>query len=233
MHELYDMGVTLDVRIINAIEVHEEERKESWAEDGAQETLVFADRLADILFKAAIDLKIPPPADEFWDAAKELFNNEFARNTCLEHLQSRIAMMYCTHTDEMAERALQLTEELLDVFPTTEVNDALLRLSRNYILGLFPECSLLCGLILENALQDAFHLHGRKLPAVPPGKGRFQTWLSTAKKNGWITADQAEAARSIWKERNRAAHEPTDTGPDVLEKIQALVPLLTSLYAVE
>jgi len=233
MHELYDMGVTLDVRIINAIEVHEDERMESWAADGEKETLEFADRLADILYKAAIDLKTPPKVDKFWIAAKTMITNEFTRKTCVERLQSRIAMMYCTYTDEMAERALQLTEELMDVYPTPEVNHALLRLSRNFVLGLFPECSLLCGLILENALQDAFHLHGKKLPAVPKKMGRFQTWLSEAKRRGWLSADQAEAARSIWSERNRAAHEPADTGSDVLLKIQALLPLLQSIYTID
>lgn len=230
MTDLYDEGVTLDVRLEFAIEEHERERKEAWIRDGYEEELMMADVSAKLILSASSSLTMPAVPQKFWRLAERMSKTEDVRNAVIEKLQANIAWRFCTGTDTMAERAIDLTTQILKARPAQEVQKSLFRLAKNYTVGFYEECLILCGLILEVAIEDIHKRLGQPLPATEEGKSPFRTRLHSLVFFNRLPSKYEKEALEIWDKRNAAAHQSIEVGPEVIDTIKSLIYILRMLY---
>ena len=148
----------------------------------------------------------------------------------LEKLQANIAWRFCTDTDAKVKRALELTTQILKARLAQEVQKVLFRLARNYVVCFYEECLILCGLTLENAIEDVYRRHEVPLPVTPVGKSPFWGRLKFMVRVGWLPSRFEEEATDIWKKRNEAAHQSIEVGPEVIDTIKSLIYILRMLY---
>ena len=200
------------------------EADESW-----QPVIKAVEELANAVIRATQDLSVPGQLEGILAAGttpKRLFEDpalNHLRKLALERIQVHVGFANSTDVEGQAERALELTEFLLDSEPPEEVVRFVRRLTRCFVLGLHPECVVLCRAILETALKAGYRTRGAGAP------GGLAQKISKAEAEGWLSTDARRAATTVRVRGNKAVHDDPTATEDVLGTIQLTVQVLREL----
>ena len=145
-------------------------------------------------------------------------------------VELEIARSFALHTDEMAERCLEIARLALKISPGEAVLRFLTRLGRCYIAGFFPESVVMCRAVLENGLLDKFVREQKPLPVPAPGRSEVRARLNRAEEHGWLTRKQRDDAMSIWERGSTTVHKDPHVTKAAFDTIQTTMLLLASLY---
>jgi len=146
-------------------------------------------------------------------------------------VELEIARSFALHTDEMAQRCLDVARLALETLPGEAVLRFLSRLGRCYIAGFFPEAVVMCRAVLENAVEEKFARTREPLPVPSSGKSTMRAKLNRAKELGWLTRRQTGDAMSIWERGSKTVHKDPQVTKAVLDTIQVTMTLLGALHS--
>jgi hypothetical protein len=146
-----------------------------------------------------------------------------AREIATGRIQEMVAWEFCTSTAEMAARVLELSNEVVLGEPNEAVRRYLKRLSRAFVLGLFPECVMLCRSVLENALRQRFDMEEEMV------KPDLKRKIQFARTKGWISEADAVSAHDVRNRGNTAVHNDPEVTAEVLDTIQKTMRVVRAL----
>lgn len=107
------------------------------------------------------------------------------------------------------------------------------RTSRCYILGLFPECLVMCRAGFENSLNAKYQQEDAQYPRDRHGQATMRERVNFAVERGWLEADLGRRAlQVVWGRGSKAAHEDPDAVGSPLEAIQLTMQVVEQLHAV-
>src|SRR5574341_2136972 len=214
-HSDYDGGVALHILIESAIDNYEQDREHSWKEEGRPDLLEVADRLAGAILKASQELVRPSHMKGLamtWEDARAFTKIPELRALILEKVQIDMAWEFANHTDAIAKRCLEVTDEVVKEQPGEAVLRFLRRLTRCYVAGFYPETIILCRAVLENAVLEKYERERKPLPVARPGQSEMGARLARAEDDGWISRKHRTDAWTVWTRGNTAVHkDPTVT----------------------
>jgi hypothetical protein len=171
------------------------------------------------------------PLDSFAESlTRQILERPSSPGRLSAQVELEIARIFVVHTDEMAERCLELARIALQISPGEPVLQFLNRLGRCYIAGFFPESVVMCRAVLENAVVEKFARERKPLPIPGPGKSEMRARLNRAEEHGWLTRKQRDDAWAIWERGSKAAHRDPHVTKAVLDTIKTTVTLLGLLY---
>jgi hypothetical protein len=181
-------------------------------------------------------MTIPEPGSDdllTWEAARLVADHEYFADNVLEGLQIAVAYEYSTETAEKAKRCATLARLVIRGSPRDAVLRFLGRVSRCYILGLNPECLVMCRATLENAVKERFDKARIPLPATPAGKSAMAARIEDARHRAWLSDIAAADAWALWKRGSKIAHDDPALVADPLPSIEAAMRILAELYVDE
>lgn len=151
-----------------------------------------------------------------------------------EQIQLVLAEHFCTDTESMAERCLEISSLALAADPEKAAVSAYLqRLGRCYITGLFPECAILCRAVLEKTLEEVYSRTEQQRPESEDGRTSLSQDIETAHQiYHWLSDEAYEAADKVRIRGNAAVHSSPDASGAVLETIRMTMVAVEELYAV-
>lgn len=218
----YERGIDLDGHLMEVINFFESERESYLTRTPENDFLRIADSSAKKLLVGVESLIVPPGSSDDlfdWSAARWVAGTEVFATEVRERIQISVAEEYCTDTDKMAERCLALAEAVLASQPNEAVTRYLRRLSRCYIVGLLPECVMLCRAVLENAVAEVFDRHQEPFPVDDRGRPTMEARLERARKLGWLSDRTKRFAQDVWARGNKAVQSDPQATQDVLATI--------------
>jgi len=146
-------------------------------------------------------------------------------------LQIQLAREYCTASESMAERCMELAALIAPAKPNEKVLRYLRRVSRCYIAGFIPETIVMCRAVLENAVAERYDREARSFPADASGTPTMRNRLDSAQRAKWITQEGRGSAWTIWIRGNKAAHDDPEATKDGLDTIRLTIGVLKELYS--
>lgn len=130
----------------------------------------------------------------------------------------------------MADRAMELVD-LLMMIESDRGQSYLRRVADCYIRGLRTEAVVMCGAVLEAALED-YAPDDVVREALPYLKGRRYVLaghrLEFVQEAGYLSPELAEVARLVLDDRNRALHVSPGLESDPKEQIERLAEVLAA-----
>lgn len=225
----FDVGLEIDSYIDNIAPQVEE----YWAinqvttPDDDEEEIKFRTALSEAtltMVKAAMQLHqrqgqdIKGTLQSFKDDGHDLTKNPIVRDFAELEMVFELKGM----VDDMAGRALRLLDYLCDVKGDV-TRSYLLRVARSYIFGMHPEAIVMCGAVLEAALDQWL-----------PSDDKTRTLgIKIRDLEGSVLTDVAlQAARTINRLRTDAVHLRLERlPPDAIEVVQLLNEVLSSMEA--
>jgi hypothetical protein len=135
-----------------------------------------------------------------------------------DRLSIHISRSSISQMDQAATRTLQLFTLLLQLPPPTPIQSFLVRLSRCYVLGLDPECVILCRSVLDRAFSEAVpeELCEKYMGCIKERREHsLDDTIWVARKEGLVTEAVAEAANRVRIRGNKAVHYQPDITKDV------------------
>jgi hypothetical protein len=226
----YQEGQSLGTLIGIIIDNYESDREQYWSDLEEGRYLTFVDGTAQVLLGTAQELSFPPELDDFWSIYRESGEDSLLAEQIVERIEINAANEFCTDTKGMASRCLELTREVIMARPNEAVQRFLRRLARCYIVGLMPECVMLCRAVLENAIKEKFDRKGIPLPATLAGKSEVRTRIEWARKTKWLSDSASEQAWVVWKRGSKAVHDDPEATAEVLDTIRLTMAVLRELY---
>jgi len=225
----YQEGSSLDLDLI--VQNYQDERERTWAYDQTERNfLSLVDQLAGTLFRGVQALVQPAGTDQphpfSWEQVRALTEQDAIADRVLERLEIDVAWEFCVETRAMARRALELARLVVTVQPNASVMGFLRRLSRCYIAGFHPECIILCRGVLENAMIAAATSKNQPRTSM-------SAMITNAHTRGWLSEQNASAAREIWRRGNRAVHEDPEAIKEAFETIVLTTKVLQELFGIE
>lgn len=145
-------------------------------------------------------------------------------------MEIELAKRYTLRTDIMVQNCKRLARLALKVAPGPAAQRFLGRVGRTYMLGLNPECVIMCRAALEQALTERFT---REKKPFPPTKGtsELSSRLSRAEELGWLTRKELLKASDVRLRANKAIHEDPAVTRDAFGTVEATLELLATLYS--
>lgn len=225
----------LDSLIVGIIDAWRGDRDSDHAEQSevAQKTLKIVDDIAQDLLKTSEHMLPSSNLQRVYTLGKlpsASLEEIGVKEIALESIQVEVAWEYCTGTRQMAERVLELSDQVVFGEPNKSVRRFLRRLSRAYVVGLFPECVILCRAVMEGALGEKFQLSGVPAPEDEKGRSDLKVRIDAAERFGWITADDARAAHDVRIRGNKALHDDPLVTADAWDTLRKTMTVLRSLY---
>jgi len=229
-------GLRLVDLLTGHIQQYDSERRSYWthnpdlSEEEKRENRAYVDLmddLAEAMLKAELVDFEPSPAYASLGLQPQQvaeFSGEL-RELILEKLQIEIAEGFSWDLNEAAERALEIGGLVLEHSFGGRVARYLNRVARCYVAGFFPESTILCRSVLETALSEKFIQSGMTPPM------RLQEKIKLAKKETFLTDDEAKKAHDIRIRGNKAVHHDPDAVKQHLLNISSLMDVLSSLFS--
>ncbi|MBA3342882.1 MAG: hypothetical protein H0T48_13740 [Gemmatimonadaceae bacterium] len=192
-----------------------------------------ADRIARFLLEAAHNLVAGSEAEKLRGIPDTFPSN---KNLPLypqvfEAIQIRIAAEYLESTWQMTERSFDLLRFVVAGNPKEQVRGFLARVARCYILGLAPECAVFCRASIENALNEKYHATGTEWPRNERGESPAPLRIQLACDKGWLSAEAAVDARTIWTRGSKSAHADVRLVKHARDTVAATSRVIAELYA--
>lgn len=233
-HSDYDGGVPLHVLIESAIDNYEQDREECWKSEGHGGLLRVVDDLATAIVKASRELVQPSHMKGLamaWDQARGFADIPDVRALILEKIQIEAAWEFANDTASMAQRYLDITDQVLEHEPGQAVLRFLRRVSRCFVAGFYPETIILCRAVLENALREKYDRERKPLPSAGVRQSDMSARLAKAEDYGWLTRRHRTDAWTIWKRGSKAVHEDPTVTSAAMDTIHRTISVLVALYS--
>lgn len=231
----YERG-TLDGSIEDAIDDFRRLRDRAFVADDADQVLTAVERMANLLLDTADDLTAEKQGwdnEELWRAFRTLFVNDARiRPHIVEQLQIALALKHAPTSQEMANRVLDLTTEVLPRKPDALVLKYIKLLTRTYVAGFFAESLMVCGSVLEQEIKATFARKNIRLPATGAGVSSMKTRVEAAHQFRWLTAKGKRDALQIWHRRNQTTHYDPELVKQARETVGMTVGVLQELARV-
>jgi len=141
-------------------------------------------------------------------------------------LEAHLAENLEDELDRMRLRALKLVRHLVDV-KSERVRSYLARVGACFLRGLKTETVIMCGAVIDAALQEA--LDDKEIRSSGIRCGRYVSFgnrIDFMDKSGRWDKDTVKVALNLAEGRNKAIHTSPELTQGVEEAIEALVVLL-------
>jgi hypothetical protein len=231
MEDDYDPELDLDGLLDSTITQFERAARDRYemAEDG-QFAWRFSARIVELMEPSVADMSNATYA-EMWRSIPEALEKIGLREDVQFALQARLARKLAD-SQGMSERFFELAKLIASAQPPEHVTRFLRRVSRCYILGLSPECLVMCRASLENAVNAKYAMHRTSYPADSSGRQTMKLRLESAAQRNWLDAGLATRAfQVVWGRGNKAAHADPDAVGNALEAITATMEAIGQLHA--
>ncbi len=206
--------MNIDDSIAEAIFRFSDEAKKRYADPEEGEIAwTLAARLADLL-QQDVESFTTDNDNISWREMRSVIDSRGLGEDLDAALQAHLAFSLVPSFDDVAKRCWHLA----DLVSPGERNDAvakfLARVARCYLLGLVPECLVMCRGALENAIYTRYNAEHRILPRAGNGSTSIWSYLQDAERQGWLRTVSAQRLQGeVWKRGSTAAHkDPTAVG---------------------
>ena len=214
-------------------------RDEDWSDDPAREELVRVHEEIAEAFLSASFVGVPDsPRPTLWRGQEELPWPRVARVPADESFQRQIresvevqvASGLVPLVSDATKRALELAHHVLTRPRHRAVTTFLARMGRCYVLGLAPECVLLCRTALEQAVARAVEARGVRTSSPEGRAPSTPERLAALRREGGLSAETLRRAEAVWDRSELALRGDPDAAEDVLETIAETSDALDELY---
>lgn len=168
--------------------------------------------------------------DDRLNILRDRLGLDLEQDTFFVHLlESHLAEDLEDELDRMRRRALKLTRYLVDV-ESERVRSYLARVGACYLRGLKTETVVMCGAVIDAALQEA--LDDKEVRSSGIRCGRYVSLgnrIEFMEQSGRWDLETAELAFKMAEERNNAIHTAPELARSIEEVMEDLVLLLRKI----
>jgi hypothetical protein len=228
-----DYDVALDIRIEGAIDSYRRARDKAWREvEGGEHALALAGQVADAVLRISRELIVPGgfESERAWDWIRDFVEKQATADAVKEDLQITLASELVPDTEEMANRCLAITREVMFLEPNESVRRFLRRLTRCYIAGFLPECVMLCRAVLENAVTEVNAALQLKPQPNKEGHVGMAAKLDELRRVNRLDDETRKLASVVWKRGNTAVHKDPTAVQEVVDTVDMTIRVLVDLY---
>lgn len=227
----YDPELDLDAHLLGGVDVFERAARKRYASpEDAKAIAGLARQIVELLRQTLEDLSDAKYAEMWRDLQIGLERVGLAEDVNFA-LQADLARQVID-TDGMTARCMELLAVVAHAAPPENVLRFLRRVSRCYILGLAPECIVMCRAGFENALNARYQMERIPYPSDSKGRQTMRARVEGAIKRGWLEKEAGRRALQLaWGRGSKAAHEDPEAVGAPLEAIQATMRAVELLHA--
>jgi len=221
--------IDLDTRLWTEIQGFSDEFEKNWEDpEYGKLQVAVAKRIADLVLGASGTLTVETTPG--WTGLGAMLTKLGIHSEVLDAVQVEVARKYATETRRMAERCLELAQMAITAEPRDQVAKFLGRVSRCYVLGLVPECIILCRAVLETAVTETFDRRDIPFPRDDKGKTTMAAKVDAAVTFKWLDSAARKDAMEVWVRGSKNIHDDPEVATDAADTITKTMRVLQLLY---
>lgn len=201
------MKPDIDVSLQGGIDMFERDVSLLWDNPADARALSkFADNIAKLIHDDVAELSSSRDGSG-WVKLREVLSEHELREDLDYALQARLAWHLLPSFVSAGERCWHLIALVKKTSPPEQARRFLSRVTRCYLLGMDPECLVMCRGALENAVNARYATEQVAFPKNSTGYPSMKARLELAEKKEWLGSATAQDLHSVvWLRGSKAAH---------------------------